>query len=232
MSNKQWKPASHEGIIKMFRKFNINFKTDLRARVGFASTTPLGKWVEEVLFPLITTLISCFNNWEDESKRTKEDVSALNGAEKAVMPPYELLVEMLRWNPLVTPEDLLALGMPQRPSGERHPSPVETDPPDCEASSSLLSHLIFHFSPLEKEGERAHKGKPAGQHGGELRYVASETEITRYEELVHSEFSTTSPITIEFDGNLRGRKVYFAMRWENNVGKKGPFGPIMSAIIP
>ena len=230
--SKSWKPTSHEGIVKMLRKFTSNFSPELRSRAGFAAATPLGKWVDDVLYPLIARVLTCFPSWEDETKRTKHETVALARAEEEVMLPYTLMVEMTRWNPLLTAEDLSDLGVPPRPSGSRQSSPVETNYPDCEVDTSLIAHLIFHFFPREEKGEKPRKGKPAGQHGGELKYVVSDVEITRYEDLVHSEFSTTSPITILFDGSLRGKKVYFAIRWENNVGKKGPFGPILSAIIP
>jgi hypothetical protein len=39
-------------------------------------------------------------------------------------------------------------------------------------------------------------------------------------------------VEIEFPGHDRGRTVYFAARWENNTGKKGPFTTIFSTVIP
>jgi hypothetical protein len=52
------------------------------------------------------------------------------------------------------------------------------------------------------------------------------------EQLVQSSFHTRSPFTLEFHGAERGKTVYFALRWENTRGEKGPFGPVQSAIVP
>jgi hypothetical protein len=52
------------------------------------------------------------------------------------------------------------------------------------------------------------------------------------EALIHSEFDTASPFTLNFQGHERGKTVYFCLRWENTVGEKGPWGEIYSAIVP
>lgn len=38
--------------------------------------------------------------------------------------------------------------------------------------------------------------------------------------------------TLTFDENQRGKTVYFALRWENTRGEKGPWSQIVSSIIP
>jgi hypothetical protein len=35
-----------------------------------------------------------------------------------------------------------------------------------------------------------------------------------------------------FNGEQRGTTLYFAMRWENNRGEKGPWNDIINVIIP
>jgi hypothetical protein len=50
--------------------------------------------------------------------------------------------------------------------------------------------------------------------------------------LTHSAFDTRSPLKLQFENDLRGKTLYFAMRWENTRGEKGPWSPIMSVIIP
>ena len=52
------------------------------------------------------------------------------------------------------------------------------------------------------------------------------------DELIHSDFDTTSPFTLKFDEADRGKRVYFCLRWESNTNLKGPWGEIYSAIIP
>jgi hypothetical protein len=51
-------------------------------------------------------------------------------------------------------------------------------------------------------------------------------------DLTNSSFDTHTPLTLEFADEDRGKVLYFALRWENTRGEKGPFGAIMNAIIP
>jgi hypothetical protein len=50
--------------------------------------------------------------------------------------------------------------------------------------------------------------------------------------LSYSEFNTKPPFTLSFHGEQRGKTVYFALRWENTTGEKGPWSEIENAIIP
>jgi hypothetical protein len=45
-------------------------------------------------------------------------------------------------------------------------------------------------------------------------------------------FDTRSPYTFQFDLSDAGKRLYCCLRWENNVGVKGPWSEIQSAIIP
>jgi hypothetical protein len=45
-------------------------------------------------------------------------------------------------------------------------------------------------------------------------------------------FDTNSPLDIEFTEEDRGKVVWFAVRWENTRGEKGPWSEIYFAIIP
>jgi hypothetical protein len=37
---------------------------------------------------------------------------------------------------------------------------------------------------------------------------------------------------LEFEGHDRGKTLWYAARWENTRGLKGPWSPIESVIIP
>jgi hypothetical protein len=81
-------------------------------------------------------------------------------------------------------------------------------------------------------GSDRKKGKPPGQHGVEIRWAILETPPERWDELVHSEIDTNSPFTLAFERDQRGQKLYFALRWENTRGEKGPWTDIMNVAIP
>jgi hypothetical protein len=51
-------------------------------------------------------------------------------------------------------------------------------------------------------------------------------------DLTRSEFATRSPLELTFEEDERGKKMYFAARWETGAMKKGKWSDIFSAIIP
>jgi hypothetical protein len=74
-------------------------------------------------------------------------------------------------------------------------------------------------------------GKPANVHGLECLWVIAETPPKEIEELLHSSFATRSPLELVFNESERGKRVYFAVRWESGTVKKGPWSEIFSGII-
>jgi hypothetical protein len=76
------------------------------------------------------------------------------------------------------------------------------------------------------------KAKPAGSHGFEMAWGIFDTAPTDWEQLNHSSFSTRTPLRLTFSGNDRGKTLYFALRWENTRGVKGPWSEIFNTIIP
>jgi hypothetical protein len=125
-------------------------------------------------------------------------------------------------------EDRKAMGLPIHKSG-RTPAPVATDAPDVDVDTSTIGRLNILF--FEK-GSKHKKAKPAGQHGVEIAWIQRDTPPTRWDELLHSNIDTNSPFTLVFENDLRGKTVYFALRWENTRGEKGPWSEIQNTIIP
>jgi hypothetical protein len=75
-------------------------------------------------------------------------------------------------------------------------------------------------------------GKPEHVHGLECLWRVMEERPVQVKDLQHSAFATRSPLELVFEEDERGKKVYFAVRWENGAGKKGLWSDIYSAIIP
>jgi hypothetical protein len=134
----------------------------------------------------------------------------------------------ITYNPTVTDDERKDLGLPVHKTGHT-PSPVATDAPDVEVDTSILGWLFIYFF---TRGGRRRKGKPAGQHGVEVAWLISNMPPARWDELTHSTVDTRSPFKLSFENDQRGKTVYFALRWENTRGEKGPWSDIMSAIIP
>lgn len=74
--------------------------------------------------------------------------------------------------------------------------------------------------------------KPDGVHGAELTYAILDHPPVDWSELLHSVFDTHTPMNLDFPGEMRGKTLYFAMRWENTRGEKGHWNAIDSVIIP
>jgi hypothetical protein len=52
------------------------------------------------------------------------------------------------------------------------------------------------------------------------------------EDLVHSAFATKSPLKLTFKESERGKRFYYAVRWETGTAKKGDFSEIFSVFVP
>jgi hypothetical protein len=134
----------------------------------------------------------------------------------------------ITYNPTVADDERKDLGLPVHKTGHT-PSPVATEAPDVEVDISTIGWLFIYFF---MRGGRHKNRKPAGQHGVEVAWLISNMPPARWAELTHSTVDTRSPFRISFENDQRGKTVYFALRWENTRGERGPWSEIMSAIIP
>jgi hypothetical protein len=75
-------------------------------------------------------------------------------------------------------------------------------------------------------------GKPKYVHGLERLWAPAEEASAKIEELPHSSFATRSPLDPVFDEDERGKRLYFAVRWETGAVSKGPWSDIEFAVIP
>ena len=104
--------------------------------------------------------------------------------------------------------------------------------------------LMVHLKPLEgtlidhraDHGYRIYFGvMPAGgasvdEATGHLRYLMK--EAVSGEDLPHSKFTRRSKVLMEFAADDSGKSAFFAIRFENAKGGKGPWGPVFKAVIP
>jgi hypothetical protein len=221
--SKDWVKQGHEefydqaGLTVVY----IN-NTETRARIGLASTTMAGKWLDDIFFDSYNTFQVDFEEWRDPSSRSQRKIKKLNDSEEAFRPIYrQLYTSFLKTSPFVTDDDLLAMGMPPRSSGS-HPSPVAKVAPEYSDDTSVHRQLGIHI-----------KGaKPEGQHGVEVCWAILDAPPKSVTELVNSSFVTRSPLILKFEEEQRGKTVYFRMRWENTRGEKGPWSDVYNAIIP
>jgi hypothetical protein len=133
--------------------------------------------------------------------------------------------EFVAHNSKVSDEDRTLLGVPIH---DTHPTPVQppTDVPTVTARPASNGGAI---ELLILNGE--HRAKPPGVHGSEAGYGFFDTPPTNRDEFPHSAFTTTHTLTINLEGHS-GKDLYFAVRWENTRGQKGPWCRIQHIIVP
>ena len=210
----------------------INYILDAanKTRMGFAETTPDGAWFKTEVVPRAATFFTAYTAWLPKPERTPTKSLVLKNARKDLQPHFRELARRLR-NSLpvtVTDVDLEEMGLPARPTGTSHPAPVAKRAPFIRVIPGEIRTVVIEYG----NADTGRKGKPEGQHGPECCYVISDHPVTSLDELIHSTFDTNSPLVLEFREEDRGKIVYFALRWENTRGEKGPSSAIFSAVIP
>ena len=162
-----------------------------------------------------------------QKPHTAVDTEAKNDAKKAALKVIRPFVNRYLRYPPVTDEDRTAMAIPNH---DTHPTPVPRpdDIPEVEALTPKPRVLRFRF----RRTEMKRWGKPEGVHGMELVWVIAEARPEKVAELVHSAFATRSPLTLNFEEDERGKRVYYAVRWETGAMKKGDYSEIYQAVIP
>ena len=75
-------------------------------------------------------------------------------------------------------------------------------------------------------------GKPEHVHGIEFAWGIVDSRPGQISELPHLETATANPITLKFEDEERGKKIYYAARWLNNTAQPGLWSDIESAFVP
>jgi hypothetical protein len=190
-----------------------------------------GDWYNFIFKACFDKYVPLAKSWLDNTKRTPYITTELKGIEQELIPLTRTLARMLKGNMLVLDADLEAMHIPPRPTNEHHPSPVAELPPFVEIVPLESNRLKIIFRP-EGEGTEHKSAKPEGQHGVEIKWGFFDETIEDQDDLPHSLFDTASPYVLKFKHSDAGKAVSIALRWENNVGAKGPWSEISKAIVP
>lgn len=111
-------------------------------------------------------------------------------------------------------------------------TPTQATPPRTRTEmeirfAQMLEHIV-HVRDSESQGA----GKPLHVIGFELwRRIGGDMEPA-FEEMQLVELATRLPHTLNYSSAERGRMVWYASRWVNTRGEKGPWREIVSAIVP
>ena len=228
--HRDWLPSNHGSLyLQATKALNYISEPANRDRMGFSVGTASGDWFDLDFVVKYGLFATAYQQWLDESERTPKKTAKLQEAEEVFKPSYrQLYTGFLKDSPLVTNDDLLSMGLP-----ERHSSGGGHNPPPTTYVSTTVElpgpgRVIIHF----RDAESDHKAKPHGVHGAEIRWGLLDVRPTDVAELPNSSFDTHTPFTLDFEGHDRHKTLYFALRWENTTGEKGPWNDIQAAVVP
>jgi hypothetical protein len=155
------------------------------------------------------------------------DVAAKNSARSDLESASRDLIQGgVSHNHAVTDEDRIAMGLKPK-DHTRTPSPTPASRPEAKVSGSLRQITVDYHD----EGSLS-RGKPSGVRGCEIRFDLLAGPPANIEDLRHTASSTSSPYIFNFEEHDRGKHLYFALRWENTRGEKGPWSQLYDLFVP
>jgi hypothetical protein len=160
---------------------------------------------------------------------TKVDTEAKNDAKDAAKKGVRPFVNQYLRFPPVTNEDRTAMEIH---NPDRHPTPVK--PPETGPSFAVAQSGPRMLGIVYRDGEKGRKGsKPPGVQGARIYYGVFDTAPADQSELPASVWATRCPHRITFRETDRGRRAYFALKWEiRKEYGESPWSEIQSEIIP
>jgi hypothetical protein len=155
------------------------------------------------------------------------DITAKNTAKEALISASRDLVQgSLTHNPAVSDEDRVAAGITV-PDKTRTHAPQPKSRPEAKITAALRQITIS----ISDEGSH-NRGKPDKVHGCEARFDFLDGTPGDIEDLRHSIFITVTSHVFDFEEKDRGKRLYFALRWENTRGEKGPWSQLYDMFVP
>lgn len=221
-----WLPQNHEALYNQSSLTKQYLNENLEG-LGISGTS--AAWVQNNFNPTCDAYGEAFLAWQNPAERTPLKTTALKTAKDTFTPVYrQLYTGFLKNNPNVRDEDLVAMGLPARPDKKPTPAPAPTTTPEAEVELPSRGVVTVHF----RDKGATKKAKPTGVHGAEIAWAVLDTPPVDWSELNNSAFDTQTPYQFTFDGSQRGKKLYFALRWENTRGVKGNWSEIYETVIP
>jgi hypothetical protein len=159
---------------------------------------------------------------------TKLDMQTKNEKKKQLIHLEEVFIRNnLQNNDAMTDIGRKELGIPIHDT-KPTPVPAPDSIPEIEIETPHPCTVQIKF----RDEHATRWGKPEHVHGLECVWEFAETPPAKVSDLIHSDFATKNPLELVFEEDQRGKKVYFAARWETGAMKKGKWSDIFSAIIP
>jgi hypothetical protein len=173
------------------------------------------------------TLFADLHALVDSPAKTKTLVEQKNEARKNLVKLIRALVDFKLKNPIITNANRVELGLPVHDT-TRTPIPTPTTRPDFKLSIQDIREIKIDFNDHGSDN----KAKPYGCDGAVIFHSVTEQQPTSPDQLTHSTLATRTPHVLIFTEEQRGKKVFVALRWQNEKGQVGPWSEILGTIIP
>jgi hypothetical protein len=228
MSSKtDWLPDNHESLYNQANRTTDYLTSENLTRFGI--TGILLTWYYGEYIRRHDAFNAAFEDWINRAERTMAKTATLVDSKKLFKESYrQLYIGYLKGNHFVTDADLIEMGMPKRVSGGKTHAPQPTTLVEATVDTSIPATIGINF----RDKNAKSIAKPKGMHGVELIWEILDSPPADWSKLTHSVSDTRTPMQLTFTGEQRGKTLYFAMRWENNRGEKGPWNDIINVIIP
>ena len=166
----------------------------------------------------------------NDPNRGKIDIFAKNEAKKALIKACrEYIQGFLAKNRFVTPEDRVTMGIPIY---DTIPTPVLE--PTSRATASVVYKdagiLELHIKPVVSESSDKRAEYGVRIYSGV--FAESDAQPASGKDLPRSQFTRRKKELFIFQPEQSGKRAFFCLRYENSKGKSGPWGPLVSALIP
>jgi hypothetical protein len=175
-----------------------------------------------------TAWTSAYTAIQNPDTTTSTTIRLKNEARTALETVLRPIINQIQANPAVTDDMRTRMGI-NIPSHTHTAVPVPATAPLCTVGSG--QHLA-HLLDFRDAATPAHRGKPPGVHGCEIRAKVGGAAPASIAELVQMATDTATPQQIQYDVAQAGLTVYCRLRWVNPAGQAGPWSDLATAIIP
>jgi hypothetical protein len=177
--------------------------------------------------PLVSNAESALSTAKDEATRTPVATAQCKTAFEELIAKMRNIKKRYFYVPPLTDADLISLGLKPRDS-----TPTASGTPTAQVT--VETYLVGrHELGVKMIYVTGNPADPANK-GYRIWYsvvAPGETPPTNPDDLRKSFYTKRKKDVIEFDFGDSGKTAYFAVQIENE-GKKGPWGPLVSALIP
>jgi hypothetical protein len=187
----------------------------------------------------VTALITVYADWHTAYVVTLKPCTSQEKAEKRRLQVSSakslraFVNAYLRFHPDVTDEDKENMGLTV-PDSTRTPVVAPEDGPDYEVVQFGSGRLGIVY----RNGSKGKKGsRPPGVTGARIYYGVFDSPVTDQSQLPASVWATRCPHSITFREGDRGKRAYFALKWEIQKGNdkergESNWSEIQSEIVP